>query len=86
MPSDPSVKRFYAALLAALGTPIQPRQQLAELEQQSLRLLRATQVRMLVIDELHNIMAGAGNNQREFLNLLRSYIPKFLGTTTPARW
>ena len=26
---------------------------------------------MLVIDELHNIMAGTGNNRREFLNLLR---------------
>lgn len=50
---------------------MRPRQQLAELEQQALRLLRTVKVRMLVIDELHNIMAGAGSSQREFLNLLR---------------
>lgn len=71
MPSEPSIKRFYSALLIAIGAPIRPRQQLAELEQQTLRLLRAVKVQMLVIDELHNIMAGAGSSQREFLNLLR---------------
>ena len=71
MPSEPSIKRFYSALLVAIGAPIRPRQQLAELEQQALRLLRSVKVQMLVIDELHNIIAGAGSSQREFLNLLR---------------
>lgn len=71
MPSEPSIKRFYSALLIAIGSPIRPRQQLAELEQQTLKLLRAIKVQMLVIDELHNIMAGTRSNQREFLNLLR---------------
>lgn len=71
MPSEPSIKRFYSALLAAMGAPIRPRQQIAELEQQALHLLRAVQVKILVIDELHNIMAGKGSSQREFLNLLR---------------
>ncbi|MDP3562538.1 MAG: TniB family NTP-binding protein [Legionellaceae bacterium] len=71
MPSEPSIKRFYSALLVAIGAPVRPRQQLAELEQQALKLLRAVKVQMLVIDELHNIMAGAGSSQREFLNLLR---------------
>ena len=71
MPSEPSIKRFYSALLVAIGAPIRPKQQLAELEQQALRLLRTIKVQMLVIDELHNIMAGAGSSQREFLNLLR---------------
>lgn len=71
MPSEPSIKRFYSALLVAIVAPIRPKQQLAELEQQTLRLLRTVKVQMLVIDELHNIMAGAGSSQREFLNLLR---------------
>lgn len=71
MPSEPSIKRFYSALLVAIGAPIRPRQQVAELEQQALSLLRAVKVQMLVIDELHNIIAGAGSSQREFLNLLR---------------
>lgn len=71
MPSDPTVLRFYIALLAALGAPLQPRRRLADVEQMSLSLLRSTGVRMLVIDELHNVLAGQGNSRREFLNLLR---------------
>lgn len=71
MPSEPSVLRFYVALVAALGAPLQPRRRLADVEQVALKLLRSTGVRMLVIDELHNVLAGQGNSRREFLNLLR---------------
>ena len=71
MPSDPSVIRFYVAVLAALGAPLRPRQRLAELEQVTLSLLRVVGVRMLVIDELHNVLAGRGEARREFLNLIR---------------
>lgn len=71
MPSEPSVLHFYIALLAALGAPLQPRRRLADVEQVSLKLLRSTGVQMLVIDELHNVLAGQGNSRREFLNLLR---------------
>jgi len=42
-----------------------------ELEQLTLRVLRAVRLRMLIIDELHNILAGSTKSQREFLNLLR---------------
>jgi len=71
MPSDPQVSRFYAVLLTALGAPLRPGQRVAELEQLALRLMRAARVRMLVIDELHNVLAGRGDVRREFLNLLR---------------
>lgn len=71
MPSDPSVIRFYVALHAAMGAPLRPNPRLAELEQPALALLRKVGVRMLVIDELHNILAGNNVNRREFLNLLR---------------
>lgn len=71
MPSEPSVTRFYVALLAAMGAPMRPRQRLAELEQATLGLLRAVGVRVLIIDELHNVLAGRGDVRREFLNLIR---------------
>lgn len=71
MPSDPTVSRFYVALQAALGAPLRPRQRLAELEQVTLTLLRTVGVRVLVIDELHNVLAGRADTRREFLNLLR---------------
>ncbi len=71
MPSEPSVVRFYVALLAAIGAPLRPRPRLPEIEQLALTLLRQVGVRMLVIDELHNVLAGNSVNRREFLNLLR---------------
>jgi hypothetical protein len=71
MPSEPSVGRFYTALLAATGAPLRPRQRVPEQEQLALSLLRAVGVRVLVIDELHNVLAGRGDTRREFLNLLR---------------
>ncbi|WP_246268906.1 TniB family NTP-binding protein [Nonomuraea typhae] len=71
MPSDPQVARFYTALLTALGAPLRPGMKLPVLEQLALRLLRETGARILVIDELHNVLAGRGEARREFLNLLR---------------
>ncbi|OZF42066.1 TniB family NTP-binding protein [Rhodococcus sp. 14-2470-1a] len=71
MPPDPSPGRFYLALHTALGTPTRPRNRVHELEQQALMLLRATGVQMLIIDELHNVLAGRDNVRREFLNVLR---------------
>ncbi len=71
MPSEPSVIRFYVALLAAMGAPLRLRPRLPEMEQLALALLRKVGVRMLVIDELHNVLAGNSVNRREFLNLLR---------------
>jgi hypothetical protein len=71
MPSNPSVTRFYTTILAALGAPLRSTYRIAELEQVVLQLLRGAGVRMLVIDELHNVFGGSGDRRREFLNLLR---------------
>jgi len=71
MPSDPNVARFYTALMTALGAPLHPSRRLPILEQVALRLMREVGMRMLVIDELHNVLAGRGDVRREFLNLLR---------------
>ena len=57
--------------LAALGTPLRPRLRTQELEHKTLVLLRAVRTRLLVIDELHNILAGPTRLQLEFLNLIR---------------
>lgn len=70
-PSEPSVARFYAMLLASIGAPIRPRARIADLEQLTLKLLRSVQAKILVIDELHNLLAGTTDVRQEFLNLLR---------------
>jgi len=71
MPSEPSISRFYNALLVAIGAPLRVHSRVAEQEQRALRLLRETGCRLLVIDELHNLLAGNGSTRRQFLNLLR---------------
>jgi hypothetical protein len=72
MPSDPSITRFYATLLTALGAPNKSaRYQMPGLQHLVLTLMRRCGVRMLVIDELHNVFGGRGDRRREFLNLLR---------------
>ncbi len=71
MPSEPSVVRFYTMLLHSMNLPLVRRRRVAELEFTTLRLMRATKVRMLVIDELHNMLAGGTRVRGEFLNLLR---------------
>jgi len=71
MPSEPSIFRFYTSILAAMGSPLKPRIPVAVIEQQALALMRKVNVKMLVIDELHNVLAGSAISRREFLNLLR---------------
>jgi len=41
------------------------------IEQTVLRILRSLDTRMLIIDEIHNLLSGSNSKQQEFLNLLR---------------
>lgn len=71
MPSSPTTRRFYAALLAAVGSPLVTSGATDQREQRALKIMRQVGVRVLIIDELHNILAARPSQQREFLNLLR---------------
>jgi hypothetical protein len=72
MPSDPSIPRFYAMLMASMGAPLHPVGRRApDYEHRALMLLRMVGARILIIDELHNVLVGPTKAQREFLNLLR---------------
>ncbi|NTG64718.1 TniB family NTP-binding protein [Rhizobium rhizogenes] len=76
MPTEPSVRRFYSAALHALNAPVCYNNSGERLERHTLDLLRTVQTRMLIIDELHNILSGSHRRRAEFLNMLR-----FLGNT-----
>lgn len=71
MPSSPDLKRFYALILHTLAYRVPTVARVAELEMMALNLFSQLEIKMLVIDELHNILAGSAGGQREFLNLLR---------------
>ncbi len=71
MPPAPTVSRVYAAILTGLGVPegLHPRS--PSREGGVLSLMRQVECRMLIIDELHNMLAATLPRQRELLNLLR---------------
>ncbi len=71
MPAKPSEARFYSQILAALGAPARPSERLAAIEPIALGLLRQIRPKLLVVDEVHNMLAGSAREQRVALNLLK---------------
>lgn len=71
MPSVPDHHRFYTALLLEIGAPHSPRAGVSVLESLARRLLREMKPRMMVVDEVHHLLAGSHREQRASLNLLK---------------
>lgn len=71
MPAGPDEPRFFGAILDELGFPHMLTDRIAKRQDAALRMMRETQVRALVIDEVHNILSGTRLQQRRLLNLLR---------------
>jgi type II secretory pathway predicted ATPase ExeA len=71
MPPGPDEHRFFGTILDGLGFPGAPNDRTARRQDAALQLMRATAVRLLVIDEVHNLLSGTALQQRRFLNLLR---------------
>lgn len=71
MPASPTIDRLYAAILVGVGVPGAMYGRSASRESMALRLLREVGCRMLVLDELQNLLAATASRQRELLNLLR---------------
>ena len=71
MPADATVNRFYTALLMKLNTPVGFHGRYNVREVLTLQLMRTVGVRILIIDELHNLLGATANRQRELLNMLR---------------
>jgi DNA transposition AAA+ family ATPase len=70
-PPLPSESRLYDAILEALFAPYKSRDQVAKKQFQVLRLLRAVNTRMVIIDELHHALVGPANQQRVVMNALK---------------
>ena len=74
-PPAPDERRFYMHILAAVGAPSSAlslrAQSVASLEVRVVGLLRDLGLRMIMIDEVHNLLAGTHREQRRFLNVLR---------------
>lgn len=73
-PPVPDEGRFYNAILELLFAPYKPSDRVDRKQFQAIKLMKAVGLRMLVIDEIHHILAGNLTRQKIFLNVI-----KFLG-------
>jgi len=64
-PAAPDENRFYAGILEALHAPYRPHETAARRQIQVLHLLRSLGLEMLIIDEIHHILAGHYAKQRD---------------------
>jgi hypothetical protein len=71
MPPTPDQHRFYSGLLFELGAPHNPAAGLASLEKLARDILRRMAPRVLIVDEVHHLLAGTYREQRASLNLLK---------------
>lgn len=71
MPPGPDERRFFGAILEGLGFAGSPSERVSTRQDSAMRWMRLTNVRVLVIDEAHNLLSGASLQQRRLLNLLR---------------
>jgi len=71
MPPTPDQHRFYSALLFEVGAPHNAAASVTVLERLARDLLRRMAPRILIIDEVHHLLAGSYREQRASLNLLK---------------
>lgn len=72
MPAGATIARIYTALLLALGSPVGLYNNRNHFrETLTLQLMRSVGVRILIIDELHNLLDANVQRQREILNFIR---------------
>ncbi len=71
MPAGPDEAKFFGAVLEELGFPHMLSDRGSKRQDAAMRLLRNTQVSILIIDEVHNLLSGTRLQQRRLLNLLR---------------
>ena len=71
MPAEPVERDIYSELLGALGAPGPIDSTTQRQKEVCRRLLRSMGARMLIIDEIHAMLAGSFRQQRIFLNAIR---------------
>jgi len=71
-PYKPDERLFFIKILEALNAPFNIREKAIPLAKQVEVILGKVETKILIIDEVHNILAGAYLSQRTFLNMLKN--------------
>lgn len=74
MPEHLSGTSFYQEILRAMSAPLPSdrRNSRDQFRETALRVLQAVQTRVLIVDEINSALEGSANEQRAFLQPLRS--------------
>lgn len=72
MPSEPSETRFWSELLTALKIAHRDKETPDQKKRQAVSVLGYVSCRMLVIDEIHNLLYGSAAQQRHFLGVIKN--------------
>jgi type II secretory pathway predicted ATPase ExeA len=70
-PPVPDEKRFYHKILDALNAPYRYNDKIEQKERQARNILEHVNTKIIIIDEIHNILAGNLSKQRAFLNVIK---------------
>jgi hypothetical protein len=71
MPPEPLEKDFYDELLVAMGAVVSVSSSMVSVRSRARTFARQFGVRLLIIDEIHAMLAGTFRHQRIFLNSIR---------------
>jgi len=70
-PDGPDEKKLLNSILIALQAPVKLSERTNLMEERVIQLLSNCSVRVLIIDEIHSMLAGPIQRQRKFLNLIK---------------
>lgn len=71
-PSSPDRGEFYNRILESVHAPRRRGAKILEMEHQVEKILVALKVKILMLDEIHHLIAGGLSKQREFRNAIKS--------------
>lgn len=70
-PPVPDEGRFYNTILELLFAPYKPGDRADRKQFQALKVMKGVGLKMLIIDEIHHILAGSMAKQKAFLNVIK---------------
>ena len=71
-PPTPSESRLYSNILTKMFAPFRPSDSTEKKHHQVVTIMDACNVKMLIIDEIHSLLAGPLDKQRVFLSVIRN--------------
>jgi len=71
VPPVPDEVRFYEAILDKLFAPYRAGDRVGKKQAQAIRILTRLNNKILILDEIHHIIAGPQSKQRHFLNTIK---------------